>query len=56
MKKEKCIMSKETVQKFYKIENNRCPVCDKEFIYVTNIVKYKGKGYHESCFFEIKNL
>jgi hypothetical protein len=52
MEKIKC---KATPQELYNIVNNQCPICDKEFNYITNIVSYRNKGYHEECFFLIYN-
>jgi len=52
---EKIIVVKENVKEFYGINNDKCPICDKKFVYITNIVKFNGKGYHEKCFNDIQS-
>lgn len=59
MKKEDevtCIPAGETVQEFYNVKNDVCPICDEKIITPINAVINKGKIYHLTCADEFMNV
>ena len=51
----KCIHTDKTVQEFYGVENDICPICDEKIITPINGFVYKGKIYHLNCAHEFRD-
>lgn len=51
----KCIPMNRTVQEFYDVSNDVCPICDEKIITPVNNYIHKGKIYHLNCALEYRD-